>query len=340
MNKEIPLLLLLPFAALFVLANDSEEIDLDQFPTTPHGTSIIDNSDVALEGTWILVEAYAHTVQGKRPHPFAGHMLTINPDGTFLEDYSTAYSRNQSLRSQYEVSGKSGGKLMIELEADLDVWDDPDVLEGDKYIPHLVMQRDMSIGPKPEIKSRGMPVGNMVPQPLGAGRAYNIGDGEIWVHYDYEMEYDPNLDTWPKLKLSTMLARKVTWVFRRQGTPEFAAEVPLPASQTANLWGMAQLTGLPEQKAPQPNLAAGEFTIMVTRSGSAPAMIPVTEATTIAEVRTLVTAQLGLTGYEFDFRIAGKVLDESSTMEALGFRDPGSNFPGPVGNIIVRVKNP
>jgi hypothetical protein len=99
-------------------------------------------------------------------------------------------------------------------------------------------------------------------------------------------------------------------------------------------------TGVPAEKDPQPELANGEFTIMVTKPGSMPAMVKVTEATTVGEVKAQAIPQLDLTGYEFDFKIAGKKLDDSATMASLGFNNPGPDFPGPVGNIIVRVKNP
>ena len=103
----------------FSFAQDG--LDFDSDINTPWGTQIENGMDRGLVGTWTLSHEVISTGGKQLTNPFAGRTLTITDTGKYLEDYSTENTRDQNLNRHYAVSGKTGGRLKINVDVDMDV---------------------------------------------------------------------------------------------------------------------------------------------------------------------------------------------------------------------------
>jgi len=205
--------------------DDPANADATSDVMTPWLSGLMDDMDHGLIGTWRLASAYI-VANGKTiQHPSDGRTLTINADGSYVEEYATEKFGDTITISpgiltptltvewpdprDYVDPGISGmlpapckdtgvfsgrvvGQLWVPFDVDLDAYE-----EGVRYLglPWLQVRPDMAASQKPQVVCPGAAVdvtASAASPPLGKGRANNTTDHGMVVEYDYALNEDLN----------------------------------------------------------------------------------------------------------------------------------------------------
>ena len=213
------------FAAIFaalagsstVLADDEPEIAGEEGLLTDWLTFLVDGVDNGWRGTWILESATMVAPTGTMQAPSAGHTLTVDYQGNYSLDYSTAYFLEsiqvntgafsgpmatvpppgvlppgvpQNCAYTGKMFGMISGRLFAPYDMDLDRLNpDGSAVYG---LPWMEAALDPGASEMPYIECPGAEVtvkSTGAVLPIGAGRGATTENGQV-VPYDYEMDED------------------------------------------------------------------------------------------------------------------------------------------------------
>lgn len=205
-NKSLSVLIVLAGTVVLGAGPAIASSDLDLDGTTPHGSSISNNMDPALIGTWNVLQVQLEGSAGQvMVFPTHGAQVTWLDSGSFKVDYTLETNGPRAtdivageMVSPTTATPVSTCKMQITGEAIGVVqvyWKENSGQEA----PEMRARLDMSASTRPEVKCEGFSevIGNMVTPPVGAGRAMGIGTGDPYVPYYYAIDLDNYSSTGP-----------------------------------------------------------------------------------------------------------------------------------------------
>ncbi len=198
-NKtSMPTLLALFASAIMASGPGLADSDVDLDGTTPHGSTIVNQMDPALIGTWEILQVQIEVNGQGMAFPLQGARISWLDSGSFKEDYSGESNGPRAtdiIAGQYIAPSTPSPISTCKIEASGEIigvvtvnWRD----DGTMNTPEMRVTIDRSASTRPEVKCQGSSevVGNMVSPPLGAGRTVGIGSDLPYVPYYYAIDLD------------------------------------------------------------------------------------------------------------------------------------------------------
>lgn len=165
-----------------------------------------DNSEFALDGTWVLKQQVILHEAEPFSSPFSGRTLSFSADGTFTEDYSTENHIDPELKAKIKVDGKSNGLWRVEKVAS-------ETGEGTTY--RLLVRNEISKDNTPRVKYEGEVRKAGPSLPLGFGRTESFDDGR-WAVCSVLIETNADGET-TGFDISNGGDSKIVWCFGKEG---------------------------------------------------------------------------------------------------------------------------